>query len=105
MPTSPYAQADIVIDQGGAGTTELVAAVPRRTIRVISYSVVLSGTGTFAFSDGTDWKTGDYPFAANGGIAEAGSAADPLFICAAGRPLSITTVGASAHGRVRIEYR
>jgi hypothetical protein len=72
---------------------------------VISYSVVLSGVGTFAFSDGTDWKTGDYPFAANGGIAEAGTSQDPLFICASGRPLSITTVGASAHGRVRIEYR
>jgi hypothetical protein len=103
--TVPYTQADIEIDQGGAGTTELVAAVANRTIRVISYSVVMSATGTFAFSDGTDWKTGDFPIAANGGIAEAGTAQDPLFVCAAGRPLSITTTGGSAHGRARIEYR
>ena len=103
--TVPYSNADIVIDQGGAGTTELVPGIPFRTIRVLSYSVVLAAEGTFAFSDGTDWKTGDYPFAANGGIAESGSAEAPLFVCAAGRPLSITTVGASAHGRVRIEYR
>jgi len=103
--TVPYSNADVIIDQGGAGTTELVAAVPGRTIRVISYSLVMAAEGTFAFSDGTDWKTGDYPIAANGGIAEAGSAADPLIVCAAGRPLSITTTGGSAHGRVRIEYR
>lgn len=103
--TVPYTQADVVIDQGGAGTTQLVAPVPYRTIRVISYSLVLSATGTFAFSDGTDWKTGDYPVLANGGIAEAGSATDPLFVCEAGRALSITTTGGSAHGRVRIEYR
>ena len=103
--TTPYMQKDIVIDQGGAGTTELVAAVPERTIRIISYSVVLSAAGTFAFSDGTDWKSGDYPIAANGGIAEAGTADDPLFVCEEGRPLSITTTGGSAHGRVRIQYR
>lgn len=103
--TVPYTQTDIVIDQVGAGTTELVAAVAGRTIRILSYSLILSAEGTFAFSDGTDWKTGDYPVAANGGIAEAGTANDPLFVCAAGRPLSLTTTGGSAHGRVRIEYR
>ena len=103
--TVPYTQTDIVIDQGGAGTTELVAAVPYRTIRVLNFSVVMSATGTFAWSDGTDWKSGDYPIIANGGIAEAGSRDDPLFVCAAGRSLSITTTGGSAHGRVRIEYR
>jgi len=105
MPTSPYAQADIVVDQSGAGTTELVAAVQGCTIRVLNYSIVLSAAGTFAFSDGTDWKTGDYPIAANGGIAEHGTRDDPLFVIEAGRPLSLTTVGASAHGRIRIEYR
>ena len=103
--TIPYTQADVVINQSGAGTTELVAAVPFRTIRVISYSLVMSAVGTFAFSDGVDWKTGDYPIAANGGIAEAGTAQDPLIVCAAGRSLSITTTGGAADGRVRIEYR
>lgn len=103
--TTPYTQRDYTVDQGGAGTTEIVGAVPERTIRVINYSIVMSAAGTFAFSDGTDWKSGDYPIAANGGIAEAGTANDPLFVCEKGRPLSITTTGGSAHGRVRVEYR
>lgn len=103
--TVPYSQADIIIDQSGAGTTQLMAATENATIRVISYSVVLSATGTFAFSDGTDWKTGDFPLVANGGIAETATGDNPLFECGRGRPLSITTTGGSAHGRVRIEYR
>lgn len=100
-----YTQADFIIDQAAPGTTELVPAVDDRSIRVISYSVVLSAVGTFAFSDGTDWKTGDYPLSANGGIAEVGTAQEPLLACPIGRPLRITTTGGSAHGRVRIEYR
>jgi hypothetical protein len=103
--TLPYQEADFVINQAGAGTTEIIAAVPYRTIRVVSYGVVMDDEGTFAFSDGTDWKTGDFAFAANGGISEVGTAESPLFVCPAGRPLQCTTVGAAAAGRVRIQYR
>ena len=94
---------DIEIDQGGAGTTELLAAAVGQPFSVVSYFVVLSGAGTFAFSDGTTWFTGDIPIAANGGVAESGSTRDPLFTCGRGKPLRITTVGASAHGRVRVQ--
>lgn len=94
-----YETFDIEIDQGGAGTTELKAASAGDAIQVISYFVVLSGAGTYAFSDGTQWYTGDIPVAANGGVVESGGI---LFTCGRGRPLNITTVGASAHGRIRV---
>lgn len=99
-------QYDISIDQSGAGTTELFAATPQYEIRVVSYLVVLSAAGTYAFSDGTDWKTGDIPLDAKSGVTEQSVDADnPLFVCGVNRPLSITTTGGSAHGRVRIELR
>jgi hypothetical protein len=104
MPSS-YEQKDVEIDQGAAGTTELLAGSPGYRIRVLSYFVVMSLAGTYAFSDGTDWKTGDIPVAVNGGVAEAGTLETPLFECGVGRPLSITTTVGSAHGRARIEYR
>ena len=105
MTRYAYSQADGVVDQSGAGTTEIFAAVSDHSICVINYSIVMSAAGTFAFSDGTDWKTGDYPIAANGGIAESATGDSPLFKCGRGRPLQITTTGGSAHGHVRVEYR
>jgi hypothetical protein len=103
--TLPYDQVDVEIDQGGVGTTELLPGIPDLSIRVLSYFVVMSDAGTFAFSDGTEWKTGDIPIAASGGVAESGTRHEPLWVGGRGRPLSITTTGGSAHGRVRIEYR
>lgn len=89
-----------VIDQGAAGTTELWPAVgPLAEIRVINYVVVLNAAGTYAFSDGTDWLSGDLPIAAKGGASAAAVSGEvPLMICGRGRPLSITTTGGSAHG-------
>lgn len=96
----------VEIDQGAAGTTELRAAVPFYTIDVIGYVVVLSADGTFAFSDGTDWLSGDMPVLANGGVSAKGSIEEPLMISrGAGRPLQITTVGGSAHGHALIRVR
>ena len=106
MSTRSREQIDLIIDQAGAGTTELLAAISQFEIRVVSYFVVLSASGTYAFSDGTDWKTGDIPLDAKSGVAEHAHDADnPLFVCGVNRPLSITTTGGSAHGRVRIELR
>lgn len=102
-----------VVDQSGAGTTEIVAAVPGRNIAVLNYALVLGGEGTLAFSDGTEWLSGDMPLAANGGVAASAGAKGkhgphdaPLMLTKApGRPLSITTTGASAHGHVCVEIR
>lgn len=93
----------VVIDQGGAGTTQLRAAPSaENTIRVINYTVVLSAAGTVAFSDGTDWLTGDMPLDTNGGISANGDLYNPLFFGGKGRPLSITSTGGSAHGHALI---
>ena len=60
----------IAIDQAGPGTTVIRAAVPFKRIDVINYVVVLAAAGTFAFSDGTDWLSGDMPMAANGELLQ-----------------------------------
>lgn len=92
----------VIIDQGGAGTTTLRAAVPHFRIEVINYVVVLSADGTFAFSDGTDWLSGDMPVAAKGGVSARGGVGTPLIVGGVGRPLQITTTGGSAHGHALI---
>ncbi len=100
---SPQGIRSIAINQAGAGTTELLAAQGGDfSIRVISYVIVMSADGTFSFSDGTDWLSGDMPLAAKGGISARGSLADPLLICGEGRPLSITTTGGAADGHALV---
>lgn len=84
-----YDERSAPIAQGGAGTTEIVAAVPGYRIRVTGYTAVMAAAGTFKFSDGSD-KTGAMTCATNGGV----SSRTP-FICAVGTALSlISTVGA-----------
>jgi len=91
----------VSIDQGGAGTTELIAAAPGYRYAVINYTVVMSAAGTYAFSDGTDWLTGDIPVATNGGVSSPHAEQEyPLFVGGVSRPLSITTTGGSAHGHL-----
>lgn len=93
----------VVIDQGGAGTTELVSAESQYRVEVLNYVIVMSSDGTFAFSDGTDWLSGDMPIAAKGGVAVAiGQVEVPLMIGGRGRPLSLTTTGGSAHGHALV---
>lgn len=100
----------VAIDQAGAGTTVLIAAQPGKRIRVINYTIILDAVGTVAFSDGTDWLSGDMPFGQYGGAApDAGSPRDmgphpsPLMVTGVGRPLQITTVGAAAFGHLTAE--
>lgn len=94
------------VDQSGEGTTEVVAAPsPTSSIRVISYVILMDGAGSVAFSDGTDWMSGDMPLSDKGGISAAGTIRDPLLLLGRGRPLQITTVGGSAHGHVTVDIR
>lgn len=93
----------VVIDQAGPGTTELLAASPGYKYVVINYTLTLDAAGTFAFSDGVAWLTGDIPVAANGG-ASTGNATQqyPHFSTGVGRPLSITTTGGGASGHMLV---
>ena len=97
--------ASVVIDQAGAGTTTLKSSDgPDWRVEIINYVVVLSADGTFAFSDGTDWLSGDMPIAAKGGVSAKGEMNAPLMIGGKGRPLNITTTvgAATGHALIRI---
>ncbi len=103
---SPQGIRTVVINQAGAGTTQLLAGQGVDfAIMVVSYVIVMSADGTFSFSDGTDWLTGDLPIAAKGGVAAQGSLSAPLLICGEGRPLSITTTGGAADGHALVSVQ
>lgn len=97
---------NVVIDQGGAGTTTLLASPgPDWALEVINYLVVLSADGTFAFQDGTNWMSGDVPVSAKSGAVAASDSDHPLMITGKGKPLQITTTGGSAHGHALVRVK
>lgn len=91
-----YAEFDAQITQGGAGTTEVVAAVEGFRIRVVGYAFTLSAAGTARFYSGANPKTGAMTLAANGGVA----VADVPFMCSEGEALQITSTVGAANGHV-----
>lgn len=97
---------NVLIDQAVAGTTVLrTAPHDNYRIAVINYTVVMTADGTLAFSDGTDWLSGDMPLSARGGVSARGTVEEPLMLCGRGRPLQLTTTGGAANGHalIRIE--
>jgi len=90
----------VVINQGAAGTTLLVAATQGRRVRVTRVVVTLSATGTLKFTDGTDDLTGPFDVAAQGGFVLPSDTANPWFDGAADRPLNIVTTTGAARGLV-----
>ena len=77
-----------------AGTTNLVAAVSGKRVKVYSYAAVASGAGTVQFkTTGGSAITGAMSFAANGGIS-CPSGTDPWFQTALSGGLDIVTSGA-----------
>lgn len=96
MAKNPRFQS-VEINQGAAGTTELVAAPGEgRRICVVSYLVVLDGGGTFGFSG----CSGDIPADDKSGASFAGSDKGPAFVCAPGEALSIVTTVGAAQGHL-----
>jgi hypothetical protein len=85
-----------VISQGAAGTTTLVTADATKKIKVVSYVIVISATGTAKFIDSTPTDlTGAMPIATNGGVSAIGTTFSPLFATAVNKSLQIvSTVGA-----------
>ena len=88
------------VSQGGAGTTQLVAAVTGQRIKVVNYVVVMSAGGTLKFVDGAGDLTGAMALAANGGVSASGEASCPWFQTGVGSALSVTTTGGAAMGHL-----
>ena len=59
-----------VLTASASGATEIVAAVAGKQIRVIAYSVIVSGTVNIKWQGGATDLTGLKYFVANGGIVQ-----------------------------------
>lgn len=90
-----------VINQGAAGTTEIVAAVGGQRIKLVSYAFTLSILGTAKWRSGaaTD-MSGPMDIAATGGVAIAGDVANPLAQTVVGEALNIVTTLGAARGHI-----
>lgn len=99
MPFRHYVPQDAPITQGGAGTTEIVAAVPGHKIRVVSFVLTMSAAGTVKFQSAANDKTGAMPIALNGGLVVAGVP----FMCNSGEALRIVSTGGAAAGYVNYQ--
>lgn len=95
----------IAIDQGGAGSTDLVAA-PGAGLRVYVTGVVvsLSAAGTIRFTEGTGPTnlTGDMDLAVAGGFVSIGGGVEVvLHTPTANSKLTLTSTGGAANGWLR----
>lgn len=88
------------IAQGGAGTTAIAGGVAGKRIKVTSYLVVGSGTGTYKFQGNSNDLTGAIPFVANSGAAIGGTEYSPLFQTGVGETLNLVTTGAAGQGHI-----
>lgn len=89
-----------IIEQGAAGTTELVAAIAGKRIWVFNYVVVLGADGTVKFVDTDGDLTGAMPAKQTGGVSAPGQPSAHWFTTGVGKALSIVTTGGAAHGHL-----
>lgn len=90
-----------VVNQAAAGTTEIVAAVVGQRIKVVSYVIVLSLTGTAKWQSGAaTGMCGPMDLATNGGVALASDVSNPLMQTVAGEALNIVTTLGAARGHI-----
>lgn len=95
----------VAIDQGAAGSTDLVAA-PGAGLKVYVVTVVvsLSAAGTVRFTEGTGPTnlTGDLDLAVAGGWVSIGDGINPVLQTnTANSKLTITSTGGAANGWIR----
>ena len=88
------------IAQGGAGTTQLVAADATKKIKVANYVFVMSATGTAKFISGAGDLTGAMPIVANGGVSAPGQTSSHWFETPTNSALSIVTTTGAATGHI-----
>ena len=95
----------VAIDQGGAGSTDLVAAPGAGLkIYVVTIVVSLAAAGTVRFTEGTGPTnlTGDVDLAVAGGYVTIGDGINPVLQTnTAGDKLSIVSTGGAANGWIR----
>jgi hypothetical protein len=92
----------------GAATTEVVAAVAGKQIRVLAVEFTISAAGTATLHEGTDGVTTrflDGDFAANGGLIlplSVGPNGNPVphYICTGNTALNITNSAGNLKGTV-----
>lgn len=95
----------VAIDQGGAGTVDLVAA-PGAGLKVYVVTIVvsLSAAGTVRFQEGTGPTnlTGDVDLAIAGGYVTIGNGVEPVLQTnTANAKLSLVSTGGAANGWIR----
>jgi hypothetical protein len=91
----------VVINQGAAGNTDVVAAVAGQRIYVVRFVITLDAAGTLKFTSGTGPtdESGELSFVASGGLVVLGDPNSPaLKVSALGAKLSIFTVTGKADG-------
>lgn len=95
----------VAIDQGVAGSTDLVAAPGAgMKIYVVSIVVSISAAGTVRFTEGTGPTnlTGDLDLALAGGFVSIGNGIEPILQTnVANSKLTITSTGGAANGWIR----
>jgi len=85
----------VAVAQGGAGTTELAAAIAGKKHKVMGAVLVMSAAGTLKFTDSGGDKTGAMDIAANAGFVLPTNVL-PYLQGITGSALSlVTTVGAA----------
>lgn len=88
----------VIVAQGAAGTTQLLAASAGNRHKVVGVLLTLSAAGTLKFTDGSGDLTGPMDLPANGGFVWPCSGNWPLLQTATNSALSIVTTAGKANG-------
>lgn len=92
----------VAIAQGGAGTTELAAAVGGSKHKVVGCAMTLSAAGSIKFTDGTADLSGAMDIGASGGFVLPTGILPFTETAAVNRPLNLVTTGGAAKGFIAI---
>jgi hypothetical protein len=87
----------IPVDQSGAGSTTVLAAVAGERHKIRGGFIVLSAIGTLKFTDGTDDLSGAITLDQKAGFVLPASPAEYL-VTPVNKPLTIVTTGGAARG-------
>jgi hypothetical protein len=87
----------IPVDQSGAGSTTLIAAVPGERHKVRGGFILLSAAGTLKFTDGTDDLSGAISLDAKSGFVLPPATME-YFVAPVNTPLTLVTTGGAAKG-------